>query len=143
MVWIVLVGCDRQPESAASDSQASANENDGTALNSTERVKGPEVDVKSLKMDGETWTQDGSPFTGVALMRSKDGSSILRRWEMKDGAFHGLIEEWWDNGNKMTETNFVEGKRHGENRYWYKDGKLQKLQIYEHGVSKSEEIYPQ
>ena len=102
---------------------------------------GPEVQIASLKENGGRWTFDGKPFSGVAIKHSDDGKVLLRRWEIKEGKLHGLVEEWWDNGKKMTETNFVNGKRHGENRYWYMSGDPQKLQIYEHGVSISEEIY--
>jgi hydroxypyruvate isomerase len=102
---------------------------------------GPEVAVDKLQEKDEIWSLDGVPFTGVAIKYSDDGKVLLRRWEMKEGHLHGLVEEWWDNGKKMTETHFENGKRHGENRYWYMNGDPQKLQIYEHGVSLSEEIY--
>lgn len=101
------------------------------------------VDYSSVTEKNEVWSLDGKPLTGVVVSHSADGSKLLRRWEIKEGKMHGLIEEWWENGNKMTETNFVDGKRHGENRYWYMDGQPQKLQVYEHGVSISEEFDPE
>lgn len=102
---------------------------------------GAEVDISRLKEKDGVWSLDGAPFTGVALKHSDDGRILLRRWEMRDGRFHGLVEEWWDNGKKMTETHFENGVRHGENRYWYMSGDPQKLQIYERGVSVKEETY--
>ena len=99
------------------------------------------VDFSRVVEQNGIWLLDAKPFTGIVVSHSEDGTKLLRRWEVKDGKLHGLIEEWWENGNKMTETNFVDGKRHGENRYWYMDGQPQKLQIYEHGVSVSEETY--
>lgn len=101
----------------------------------------PTVEISKLQEKESVWSLQGKPFTGAAIKRSDDGKVLLRRWEMKDGLLHGLVEEWWDNGKKMTETNFVNGKRHGENRYWYMSGDPQKLQVYENGVSISEEIY--
>ncbi|MGK0184506.1 MAG: hydroxypyruvate isomerase [Verrucomicrobiales bacterium] len=101
----------------------------------------PKAEISKLKENEGVWSLDGAPFTGAAIKHSEDGKILLRRWEMKNGLLHGLVEEWWDNGKKMTETHFDNGKRHGENRYWYMSGDPQKLQIYEHGKSISEEIY--
>ena len=61
---------------------------------------------------------------------------------MKNGKLHGLVREWWDNGQPSTETNFDEGRRHGSNRYWSKEGKLWKEQMYDHDKSISEKVYP-
>jgi antitoxin component YwqK of YwqJK toxin-antitoxin module len=106
-------------------------------------VKAPleEVNFSEVKMEDELWLFEGKPFTGVVVNYADDGKTLRTRWRMKNGQMHGLIEEWYPNGTKSAETNFVDGKRHGENRYWYQDGNPQKLQIYEHGVSVSEEIY--
>ena len=103
----------------------------------------PEIKVEFSKVKWENglWLLDGEPFTGVVVRYAKDGTTLQTRWEMKEGKMHGLIQEWHPNGVQSAETNFVDGKRHGENRYWYTDGKLQKLQIYEHDVSLSEETY--
>jgi hypothetical protein len=49
-----------------------------------------------------------------------------------DGKMHGLVREWWENGQPSVETNFDKGQRHGSNKYWRKDGSLMKEQIYDH-----------
>jgi antitoxin component YwqK of YwqJK toxin-antitoxin module len=51
---------------------------------------------------------------------------------------HGVMKEWWENGQQSAETNFDHGQRHGLNRYWDMKGKQTKEQIYDHDKSISE-----
>ena len=50
---------------------------------------------------------------------------------LRKGVYHGVVREWWENGNLQTETEFSKGKRHGKNTYWDEDGKLIKEQVYD------------
>ena len=67
------------------------------------------------------------------LMRERcDAKGQLeKRWHVyvKDGKeiYHGLCILYWDNGNKQSECNMVDGKMSGELRRWYRDG--QKLSV--------------
>jgi antitoxin component YwqK of YwqJK toxin-antitoxin module len=56
---------------------------------------------------------------------------------MKGGRIHGVVREWYDNGQPSVETHFENGKRNGLNRYWSREGKLTKEQVYDqdHSVS--------
>jgi len=105
-----------------------------------EDAKAPEVTYKELKWQDDVYFLNGKPFTGTARDKHKDGKH-KGEYPCKDGRLHGIVREWWENGQLSTETNFENGKRHGLNRYWSKSGQLMKEQIYDHDKSVSEKHF--
>ena len=72
---------------------------------------------------------DGKPFTGVTVQYHKNGQ-LMSRYHMKDGIYHGLVEEWFADGKQKTKTSFVNGKHEGDNFYWNPDGTLQVHKVW-------------
>jgi len=50
---------------------------------------------------------------------------------------HGLATEWYENGQKKAEGNYVDGKKHGLTTMWYENGQKQAEVNYVDGKSKS------
>ncbi len=80
---------------------------------------------------------DGKPFTGVTVQHDKNGQLMLR-YHMKDGVYHGLVEEWFVDGRQKTKTSFVNGKHEGDNFYWNPDGTLQVHKVWKEDILVSE-----
>jgi len=90
------------------------------------------VPYKSLGWDSEKalLLLDGKPFTGVTADRYKPTGKLKSRYHVKDGVYHGLVEEWYDNGNQKTKTSYVMKKHEGDNFYWNSDGTLQVHKVW-------------
>lgn len=76
---------------------------------------------------------DGKPFTGVTVQYHKNGQ-IMSRYHIKDGARHGLVEEWYEDGKQKTKTNFENDRHEGDNFYWNPDGSLQVHKVWKDDV---------
>lgn len=92
------------------------------------------VDYAKLDWKDDVFYLDGKPFTGVAVQRQKKTGALKCRYEFRDGRHHGLVEEWWPNGQRSTETHFANGVRHGTNTYWDAEGKQFKRQLWKNGA---------
>ncbi len=51
-----------------------------------------------------------------------------------EGKIHGEYKAWFDNSQLRIQTNYVKGKTHGEYKEWNKKGKLIKNTSYIDGV---------
>ncbi len=98
----------------------------------------PEISIKQLKWKSELWYLNGQLFTGVAVDAHPGGKPRIR-WPMRDGRFHGVIEEWYPNGQRSTETHYAHGLHEGANTYWNEDGTLQVKKIWKQDTLLSEE----
>jgi antitoxin component YwqK of YwqJK toxin-antitoxin module len=49
------------------------------------------------------------------------------------GKEHGTFKQWFDNGQKRAESNFIHGKKDGIERAWDKDGNLKYETLYKEG----------
>ncbi|GEM_PF-1420912 len=88
------------------------------------------VDYAKLDWKNDLFTLEGKPFTGTAEQRHRDGK-LKARYRYLDGTIHGLVEEWYANGQKSTETNFEKNQRHGQNTYWDPAGAVIKKQRWD------------
>lgn len=88
------------------------------------------VDYAKLDWKNELFVLDGKPFTGTAEQKYRDGK-LKARYPYVEGRIHGLVEEWYANGQKSTETNFEKNQRHGSNTYWDQAGKVIKKQRWD------------
>jgi hypothetical protein len=89
-----------------------------------------EVDESELGYADMKYTRGGQPFSGRAVKHYDDGS-MAQRFSLVDGLYDGVAEEWYENGNKKVETHYKTGKRHGDNTYWYEDGRVMKTQFWQ------------
>jgi hypothetical protein len=76
------------------------------------------------------YTWQGAPFTGSAEDSYKKTGRLKMRYGIRDGVFHGLVEEWYENGNKKTQTRYNSGRHEGDNFYWNADGSLQVHKVW-------------
>jgi hypothetical protein len=89
------------------------------------------VPFKKLGWDsaGNLYTWEGKPFTGVTTEDYKSGQ-LKQRYHIKEGVYHGLVEEWYENGKQKTKTTYENGKHQGDNFYWNPDGSLQVHKVW-------------
>jgi antitoxin component YwqK of YwqJK toxin-antitoxin module len=90
------------------------------------------ADYKKLGFADGKITNEGKPYTGVAIKRDKQGNKRAR-YVYKDGLLEGVIEEWYADGVKSVECTFMNNQRHGTNTYWKTDGSLLKRQVWKAG----------
>ena len=100
----------------------------------------PAVAYDDLEWKDDLFYFQGALFTGTALKKHPNGQAA-GEYPLTEGRLDGVVQEWWDNGARSVETHFENGKRHGSNRYWNKEGKLIKEQIYDHDKSISVKHY--
>ncbi len=81
---------------------------------------------------------EGKPFTGTTEEAWKKTGKLKLRYQIKDGVYHGLVEEWHENGNKKTHTSYEAGKHEGDNFYWNADGSLQAHKVWKNDTKISE-----
>ena len=60
------------------------------------------------------WQKEGGFYDGYYTFRGK----------YKKGLYHGLIEEWYDNGQLKSRGNYVDGQVDGVLEQWHYDGQL-------------------
>lgn len=98
-----------------------------------------EVPFKILGWDGSRYTfkapgaSEASPFTGVTTDHFKSGG-LKARYGLHEGVYHGLVEEWYENGKQKTKTSYEYGKHQGDNFYWNQDGTLQVHKVWKDDV---------
>lgn len=65
-------------------------------------------------------------------------------YQAKDGVLHGLYVLYDENGNKIIESKYENGKLKGEKQIWYKSGKLRSIENYENNMLTGKKIayYP-
>ena len=91
-------------------------------------------DERRLFSDGspqEVWTYDGSILPETLLLKELFWEAGTKRsvQTFKDGVQHGSTQTWYQNGNRESEENWVNGKRHGMVIHWpdpYEDPKRKK-----------------
>lgn len=141
LLALLLTSCGPTPEPVAPATTPAVEPKPRLAADVTPGAE--DVPYKSLGWDGTRLTlKDAAagtekPFTGVTTKFSKTGQ-LTARYEVKDGLYHGLVEEWYDNGHQLTRTNYLQGKHEGENVYWNRDGTLQSLKVWKDDVKVSE-----
>ncbi len=95
-----------------------------------DRVSIDELDDQG---DGDFWTWQGQPFTGVAYITGPDGSLDLE-WTFRDGLRWGSQRIWHRNG-RLAESHYeVAGMPHGVHRMWRKDGRKLVVEFCEFGL---------
>jgi copper chaperone CopZ len=92
-----------------------------------------EYDKLEYENDG-SFSLDGKAFTGTATDTHKKNSKRSKNYQFKDGQLHGLIREWYDNGQIGAKKFYKAGKRHGKTEYWDESGKLTATKIYQDDV---------
>ena len=71
-------------------------------------------------------------FTGKYVKKYENGQKLVER-HYKDGKLEGLYTEWYDNGQKWSESNYKGGKREGLETWWYGNGQKKSEVNYKNG----------
>ncbi len=58
---------------------------------------------------------------------------MAEKSNFKRGKYHGSREVWYDNGEKLSRTTYVNGKQHGIFDSYDLNGKITNVHIYKHG----------
>ena len=82
--------------------------------------------VSGIFKDKET----GKGFTGVSKNHDKKGN-LIGEFHFKNGLLHGMVTEWYPNGKKKSETEFVNGARTGKNIEWTEVGLIYQERVYD------------
>ena len=98
------------------------------------------VPFKKLGWDSATsrFLLEDKPFTGVTTDFYKPSGQLKARYHVQEGVYHGLVEEWYENGQQKTKTSYGNGKHQGDNFYWNADGTLQVHKVWKDDVLVSE-----
>lgn len=89
----------------------------------------PQFLYKDLGYKKGIITKDDLPFSGRAIQHHADGT-IKFRWNYVNGLLDGVIEEWYENGQRSTYKLYKGGMRHGITKYWDESGKPTKQVLY-------------
>jgi hypothetical protein len=100
-------------------------------------VAPPAVPFRSLGWENDRFTHLGQPFTGTTTDHYKPGT-LKARYGIHEGRYHGLVEEWYENGQQKTKTSYEHGRHEGDNFYWNKDGSLQVHKVWKNDTLVSE-----
>ena len=124
--------------SCSKDDQASSSKNGTEKKPSKDPPPGAVIDekvpdefpYKDLGYDKGIFTKDGKGFTGTAVQHHANGK-LKSRYQFVDGMLDGIIEEWWENGQRSTYKQYKENMRHGITTYWDEKGVPTKQVLYE------------
>jgi len=61
------------------------------------------------------------PYTGKVETFYENGQKMLEKHYV-DGKQHGKQDEWYEDGQKWSEKNYLNGKEHGSYERWYENG---------------------
>ena len=114
-----------------------------------------EIDSVQLK-DGLAYEKgQETPFTGIHITRDKDGNkfhtksylngtlTLISIWyedgtklseaEYKNGKANGHLLSWHKNGNMWIKSNFKDDKENGTSTIYYKNGQKKQISIFDNG----------
>ena len=93
------------------------------------------VEYPRLEYENDgSFSLDGKGFTGTATDVHKKTGKLSKSYQFKNGKLHGLIREWYDDGQMAAKKFYKDGKRHGKTEYWDEGGKLTATKIYKDDV---------
>ncbi|MFT4550995.1 MAG: copper chaperone CopZ [Pseudoalteromonas tetraodonis] len=98
------------------------------------------VSYRDLEYENDgSFSLDGKAFTGTATDKHRKSGNKSKNYQFKNGKLHGLVREWYDNGQMGAKKFYKEGKRHGKTEYWDEVGKLTATKIYKDDVHVDED----
>ena len=88
-----------------------------------------EIPYDELGYDKGLFTKDEKPFTGTSIRKHSNGK-IGGRYQFVDGIYDGIVEEWYENGQRSAYKMYKQGLRHGITTYWDEKGTPTKQVLY-------------
>lgn len=74
--------------------------------------------------EGRVTDDAGNPFTGICYEEHPISKRVVSETEYVDGLKHGIERRCNADGNLESEGHFWQGMAHGDDRYWYQNGQL-------------------
>jgi hypothetical protein len=75
------------------------------------------------------------PYSGLAFATFNDQPSVVaQRLSLRDGAYHGPFEAYFDNRKLIAREYYENGVRHGAYRWYFEDGELFEEGTFENGL---------
>lgn len=99
-----------------------------------------DINLNELTWNGDVAYYDGNPFTGKAVFYHNDGKK-LSEGEFKNGKEHGVRKVYHRNGQINIIDSWINGRRHGWQRLYFPDGKLASEYLWENGKQIQERLY--
>ncbi len=124
---IVLLSCASSCKDSVKPSPSSAGDNPPGAKNEGPIVQ--EFLYKDLGYKKGIITKDDLPFSGCAIQHHADGT-LKFRWNYVNGRLDGVVEEWYENGQRSTYKLYKAGLREGITKYWDEAGTPTKQVLY-------------
>ena len=98
------------------------------------------VSYSKLEYENDgSFSFEGKGFTGTATDVHRKSGKKSKNYQFEDGKLHGLIREWYDNGQMAAKKFYKNGKRHGKTEYWDEKGELTATKIYKDDVHVDED----
>lgn len=82
----------------------------------------------SLHNANGTWMKDGAKFSGFIVVKEKD--ILVGKLPIINGKENGVAYEWYKNGKRKFERNFLNGNREGNHKGWYPNDTLSFIQFF-------------
>lgn len=90
-------------------------------------------DLKYESVNGLPFFKDpdtNQGFTGIAKDINKKGE-LVAIYPMKNGKFHGTVQEFYPDSKPKSNTDFVNGERNGKNIEWKENGEIYNQRVYD------------
>jgi hypothetical protein len=137
---IICVSCSNDVTTGPAKNQTDEGPANSTPPGSVINEKIPEEYLyKDLGYDKGLFTREDKPFTGTAVQHHANGK-LKSRYQLVDGMLDGIIEEWWDNGQRSTYKQYKENMRHGITTYWDENGVPTKQVLYKDDEEVEEKV---
>ncbi len=100
-----------------------------------------EVPYDDLTMnDDQTMSWNDQPFTGLAFEIYSNGQRQSESPYVQ-GVLQGISREWYSEGGTKEEANYWNGVRHGGTRTWSPAGKIAAEKRFEYGILTRERLW--
>lgn len=92
----------------------------------------------SLHNANGTWMKNGAQFSGYIV--AKESNILLGKLPIVDGKENGTAYEWYKNGQKKFERNFLHGNREGYHKGWYPNDTVSFIQFFKDDKLEGEQV---
>jgi antitoxin component YwqK of YwqJK toxin-antitoxin module len=128
-IIFLLTACQKQQSSNTSEAPELTDESVTTSATDSIKETLEEVPYNELGYDKGLFMKDKKLFTGTSVLKHSNGK-IGGRYQFVDGIYDGIVEEWYENGQRSAYKMYKDGMRHGITTYWDEEGKPTKQVLY-------------
>ncbi|CAL2083337.1 toxin-antitoxin system YwqK family antitoxin [Tenacibaculum sp. 190524A05c] len=120
--------------------------NRGSSYPAIVKVFSSKTDTASVKFYNKSRIKTsgkmiGKKRVGKWIYYFSDGKRVFSEENYDNGVLHGVVKNYYDNGNVTEETHYKEGKKHGTSKIYTENGVLIEDVNYENGKLNGEGKY--